>query len=158
MIYFMLNLFLAMAWMLLNGAYSSLDFLIGFGAGFLALWLTQPFALSTSYFGKLKAFSILVLFFLKELFASVAKIVVDVLTPKQSSRPAIIKVPLDAKNDLEITILANMVSLTPGSLSLDVTDDKRFLIVHAMFATDEEEAIQAIKTEMEAKLIQVTRG
>lgn len=158
MIYFLLNLFLAAAWMLLNGAYSGLDFMIGYFVGFFALWLVQPFGLKTSYFTKLKASVLLLIVFLKEIFVSVAKIVWDVATPQQFSNPEIIYVPLDAKNDLEITILANMVSLTPGSLSLDVTPDKKYLIVHAMYAADPEQVIHDIKSGMEARLLEVTRG
>lgn len=158
MIYFLLNLFLAMAWMLLNGQYSGTGFLIGFGAGFIALWLAQPFGMQTSYFSKLKAVIILIVFFLKELFISVGNVAWDVITPGQSSDPDIIYFPLDAKTDLEITLLANMVSLTPGSLSLDVTEDKKFLVIHAMFATNPDDVIHSIKSQMEAKLIKVTRG
>lgn len=55
---------------------------------------------------------------------SAARVMWDVLTPTHLSQPDIIYVPLDAKSDIEITLLANMVSLTPGTLSLDVTPDK----------------------------------
>ena len=50
MIYLFLNLFLALAWMMLNGSYSSLNFVVGFTVGFFALRLSQPFGLKTSYF------------------------------------------------------------------------------------------------------------
>jgi multicomponent Na+:H+ antiporter subunit E len=40
----------------------------------------------------------------------------------------VIALPLDAKTDLEITILASLISLTPGTLSLDVSEDKRFTL------------------------------
>lgn len=161
MVYFSLNLFVAVAWMLMNGTYSSLDFIIGFAVGFCALWLGQPIeritGKKTRYFSKFKALIVLVLFFLKELFASVGKVAWDVITPTNHSDPEIIQVPLDAKTDLEITILANMVSLTPGSLSLDVSEDKQYLIVHAMFAADTEQTIRDIKNNLEKKLLEVTR-
>ena len=58
---------------------------------------------------------------------------------------------------MEITLLANMVSLTPGTLSLDVNPEKTHLIVHAMFAQDHAAVISAIKDGLEKKLLEVTR-
>jgi multicomponent Na+:H+ antiporter subunit E len=157
MIYFLFNLFLAFAWMLINGAYGSIDFLIGFIISYFVLQMSQPFGLETHYFRKFTATLKLIAFFLKEMFVSVWQVAWDVMTPQHLSNPDIIHVPLDAKTDLEITLLANMVSLTPGTLSLDVTDNKKELIIHAMFADDHEQVIKGIKNGMEKKLLEVTR-
>ncbi|PSW18175.1 sodium:proton antiporter [Photobacterium sanctipauli] len=157
MIYFFLNLFLAMAWMLLNGQYSSIDFMVGFFIGYFTLKLCQPFGLKTSYFKKFKAFILLFLYFCYEMIVSVARVVWDVITPTHLSQPDIVYVPLDAETDLEITLLANMVSLTPGSLSLDVTPDKKFLVLHVMFAPDHEAVAQDIKQGLEARILEITR-
>jgi multicomponent Na+:H+ antiporter subunit E len=156
--YFFLNLFLALAWMMLNGSYSGLSFIIGFIVGFLALRLSQPFGLKTSYFRRFKALLDLALYFTYEMMVSVAKVVWDVLTPTHLSKPDIVFVPLDARSDLEITLLANMVSLTPGTLSLDVTPDRRHLILHAMFAPDHQVVIHDIKQGLERRILEVTRG
>lgn len=158
MIYFFLNLFLAVAWMLLNGNYTGLNFVFGFIAGFFVLRLSQPFGIKTSYFRVFRAMVGLFAYFLLELMISVARVVWDVLTPTHLSKPDIIYVPLDAKSELEITLLANMVSLTPGTLSLDVTPDKKHLVVHAMFAPDHENVIREIKDGLERRILEVTRG
>lgn len=158
MSYFILNLFLAMAWTLINGQYSSVDFIVGFIVGYFTLSLCQPFGLKTGYFKKFTAFVKLVIYFCYEMIVSVAKVVWDVITPTHLSQPDIVYVPLDAETDLEITLLANMVSLTPGSLSLDVTPDKKYLILHVMFAPDHESVKQDIKQGMEARILEVTRG
>ena len=161
MIYFFLNLLLAFVWLLINGDYSSLDFLIGFIVGFFALRMSQPFGLKTAYFRKFKAVVMLYLYFMKELFASVGKVVWDVLTPQHLSKPAIIQVPLSVKSDLEITLLANMISLTPGTLSLDVitgNNGQPSLVIHAMFVEDEQVIIDSIKQGMEARLLELTRN
>lgn len=156
--YFLLNLFLAMAWMLLNGQYDSLSFVIGFALGFVALRLSQPFGLKTSYFRRFRASLGLLLFFFYELIVSAARVVWDVVTPTHLSQPDIVYVPLEVNSDLEITLLANMVSLTPGSLCLDVTPDKKHLIVHAMFAKQHNEVIEPIKQGLEKRILEVTRG
>ena len=156
--YFLLNLFLAFAWMLINGDYSGIDFSIGFIIGFFVLWLSQPFGLKSSYFRRFRAVVVLLVYFVYELLVSVGRVVWDVITPKHLSVPDIVYVPLDAKTDLEITLLANLVSLTPGTLSLDITADKKYLILHAMFAEDHRVVIDGIKNGMEKKLLEVTRG
>jgi len=156
MSYFILNLFFALSWMLINASFTSADFLIGFVLGYVSIWITQPLG-RTSYFRTFSAFISLTLSFLWELIVSVLRVTYDVITPTPYSDPDIVYVPLDAKSDLEITLLANMVSLTPGTLSLNVSEDKNSLIVHAMFAPDHQSVIDSIKERLEKKLLRVTR-
>ena len=67
---------------------------------------------------------------------SAVRVARDVLSPRLRVRPGVVAVPLDARTDLEITLFANLVSLTPGTLSLDVSPDRRTLYVHAMDLPD----------------------
>ncbi len=157
MIYLFLNVFLALAWMMLNGSYSSFHFIVGFMVGFFALRLSQPFGLKTSYFRRCASALKLLIYFAYEMLISAVRVIWDVVTPTHLSQPDIVYVPLDVDSDLEITLLANMVSLTPGTLSLDVTPDKKHLIVHAMFAPEHEEVIRAIKNGLEHRILEVTR-
>lgn len=154
---FLLNLLLAAGWMLLNGGYASSDFVIGFIVGFLALSLTQPVQDKPGYGRKFIASIKLFLVFLYHLITSSLHVVWDVVTPKHLSDPIIVKVPLDVSSDFEIMLLANLVSLTPGSLTLDVTEDKQFLIVHAMFGSNEALLINDIKQTFERRILEVTR-
>ncbi|MFO6422101.1 Na+/H+ antiporter subunit E [Motilimonas sp. KMU-193] len=158
MTYFLLNLCLAMAWMLLNGNYSSSHFFIGFIIGFVVLRLAQPFGVHASYFKRCKALLSLISYFSYEMVVSVARVTWDVLTPTHLSEPRIVYVPLDVSSDLEITLLSNMVSLTPGSLCLDITPDRRFLILHVMFAGKKQTVIDEIKHGLEQRILEVTRG
>lgn len=158
MIYLVLNLLFAGAWVLVNNAYSILDFAVGFALGLACLWLTRPFGMDSSYFRRLKAGTFLLIYFHYEMVKSVIRVAWDVLTPHSKSHPDIVRVPLDVTSDIEITLLANMVSLTPGTLSLDVTPEKTHLIVHAMFARDHNAVIASIKNRLERKLLEVTRG
>jgi multicomponent Na+:H+ antiporter subunit E len=72
-------------------------------------------------------------------------------------KPGVIAVPLDAKSDSEITLLSVLVTLTPGTLSIDVSADRRFLYVHTLFIDDLEEARRSIKTGIERRLLEVMR-
>ena len=95
-------------------------------------------------------------FFLRELVVSNLRVAYDVLTPTDYMRPGVIAVPLDAHTDGEITLLANLISLTPGSLSLDVSTDRRVLYVHMMYLDDPEQAREQIKY-FESRLLELLR-
>lgn len=97
------------------------------------------------------------LFFLYELLKANIQVAYDVITPKFYMKPGIVKIPLDAKTDLEITLLANLITLTPGTLALDVSDDKQVLYVHAMYINDKDEFIRGIKKGFEKKLLEILR-
>lgn len=101
----------------------------------------------------------LIVFFIKELLVANYRVAYDVVTPMTYLRPCIVGVPLDAKTDLEITIFACMVSLTPGTLSLVLSEDKSILFVHAItFKKMDTEAIKReLKEGFEDKLLKITR-
>ena len=77
------------------------------------------------------------------------------LTPQDLSKPALIEMPLDVERDIEILLVTNLISLTPGTLSLDVTPDRKTLIVHAMFAEDPEALVHELKDGMERRVMRV---
>jgi multicomponent Na+:H+ antiporter subunit E len=76
----------------------------------------------------------------------VAKIV---LQPKINIKPGIIAVPIDSKTDIGITAIANTITLTPGTLTIDVSEDKSILYVHAIDATDPEGVAKSISEDLE---------
>lgn len=90
-----------------------------------------------------------------ELVASSLRVAWDVLTPQNLARPGIVAIPLDVRSDVGITALANLISLTPGSLVLDVTPDRRRLFVHVMFIDDLDEVRRAIKNGFERRILEV---
>jgi multicomponent Na+:H+ antiporter subunit E len=81
----------------------------------------------------------------------------DVVTPSQISRPGIIRMPLDARTDLEIMLVANLISLTPGTLSIDLSEDQRQLYVHVMFLDDVAAARRELKNGLEKRVLEVLR-
>ena len=144
-------------WVLLTGSTDIFNFLFGFLLSFVVLWITYPRNGDRKYF---KIFPQLIgffFFFLYELFKANVEVAYDVITIKNHMKPGIIKYPLDAKSDVEITFLANLISLTPGSLSLDVSEDKKVMFIHAMYVENEEEFIQNIKNGFERRLLNILR-
>ena len=91
--------------------------------------------------------------FFRELVLSVKDVVLAVLDPRRPLRPAIVAVPLDVKSEAGITLLANMITLTPGTTSLHVSEDRKTLYVHAMNAS--ETTVADIKAGFEAKVREV---
>lgn len=154
---FILNIFLAIGFSAVLGQFSLTGFLAGFAVGFAALWLTKPLYANTRYFQRLPKVLALLAYFVKELFISNFRVLWDVLTPRHISRPGIIAVPLDARTSLEIMLVANLISLTPGTLSIDLSDDRTMLFVHVMFLDDVEQTRRAIKEGLERRVLEVLR-
>ena len=153
---FIFNLLLAVTWAALWGSFSFVQLSLGFAIGFASLWIAQPlFGGPNGYY--LRAWRILrlILFFIYDLCVSSIRVAYDVLTPKDLSNPAILEMPLDVESDIEILLVTNLISLTPGTLSLDVTPDRKTLIVHAMFADDPDAVIASLKSGMERMVKEV---
>ena len=153
---FAMNLLLAVVWQALMADFTLPSLLVGFVLGYGALWLAQPlFGERSPYFVRVWRAIRLTLFFLYELVVSSIRVAWDVITPRDLSRPAIIEMPLDVESDIEILLVTNLISLTPGTLSLDVTPDRKTLIVHAMFAEDPDALVQELKNGMERMVKEV---
>lgn len=151
------NLVLAFAWTALVGELTSRSLIIGFLIGSPILLVTQRARDSSHYFRKIFFIVRLVFLFFWELILSGLWIAYDVLTPSYYMNPGIIAVPLDVQSDEEITLLANLISLTPGTLSLEVSKDRKTLYVHAMYITDKQKLIQEIKNGFERYILEISR-
>lgn len=125
---------------------------------FFGIWLLSWF-FERRYFRKLPRLLEFIAFILKELVVSSMRVAYDVLTRTSHLEPAIIAVPLDAESDREIVTLAVLVTLTPGTLSLKVSDDRRTLYVHEMYVTDGdvERARSLIKEGYERRILRLSR-
>jgi multicomponent Na+:H+ antiporter subunit E len=81
------------------------------------------------------------------------------LTPVSFVRPGVIGIPLDARTDVEITLLANLITLTPGSVSLDLSEDRSVLYIHAMYIDggDVEAYRRSVKEGLERRVLELLR-
>jgi len=135
------------------------NLLMVFGAWNLILWLLSFFYSKETFF-KTPEIGGLIIFYLKELVLASFRVAYDVLTPKDHMEPAVIAVPLDAKTDLEITLLANFITLTPGTLSIDISEDRQTLYIHEVYVRhgDLERVKTEIKNGFEKKILKITRS
>ncbi|MGI9505244.1 MAG: Na+/H+ antiporter subunit E [Geminicoccaceae bacterium] len=154
---FVINLALAVGWAALFSAFTLPSLATGFAVGYTILWVLSPLFGDSRYCRKLFDLLRLTVYFLWELMVSSLQVAWDVLTPMHRSRPGIVAVPIDAKTDFEITTLANLVSLTPGTLSLDLSSDHKTLYVHAMFVDNPETIRRDIKQGMERRVLEALR-
>jgi multicomponent Na+:H+ antiporter subunit E len=153
---FALNIVLAFVWAALMATFTLPSLLSGFVIGYGALWFAQPlFGERSPYFVRVFRIIRLTLFFLWELLVSSIRVAWDVVTPTHYSNPRIIEMPLDVESDIEILLVTTLISLTPGTLSLDVTPDRKTLIVHAMFADDPDAIVRELKDGMERMVKEV---
>lgn len=152
-----LNFFLALAWVALTGGLSPGNFFAGFALGYAVIWLARDAIGAQRYVTKVPRVVMFTFYFLG-LFARASwRITLEIITPQDTMKPAIIAVPLDASTDMEILILSSLITLTPGSLTLDVSSDRRYLYVHEMYATDPDRARSELKNGLERRLLEVLR-
>jgi len=144
----LLNFVLALVWGAVTGSFAPGNLLFGFILGFFSLWLVRERFDRRNFYRPARIFR-LVWEFLKELLLSSYTVALDTLRPQMTFEPAIIAVPLDLKKDSEIMLLANLISLTPGTLSIDVSSDKSTLYIHAMNVDDSDELRREIKEGFE---------
>jgi len=157
MIGFMWNLLLAVTWVVLTGDVGGINLLFGLFIGYLVLGVMQRQIPSLrGYTRRLPRLIKFVGFFVKELIVANLIVAFDIITPVWHMKPGVIAIPLEAKTELEITMVANLISLTPGTLSLDVSDDRRVLFIHAMFLDNEQELRDSLK-DLERRVLEILR-
>jgi multicomponent Na+:H+ antiporter subunit E len=70
-------------------------------------------------------------------------------------KPGIVKMPLELENDFQITLLANLLTLTPGTLTLDISDDKKYIFIHGMYIEDRDDFVSVIKNGFEKRIKEI---
>lgn len=139
------NLLLAFVWVVVTANFSWANIGFGFAIGALVLWLQRHNWSQDIYFYRLKSFIKLVFIFFYDLIGSALRVAKQVLTPTLRINPVFVAVPLDLTHPGQITLLANMITLTPGTLSVDVSADHKTLYIHAINASD----IDAVKQDIQ---------
>ena len=153
------NLLLAFAWAALQAEFTLANLVVGQALGYvILLMLVKGGVLRESrYVGKVSMTLGLAAFFLHELVIANLRLARDVLVTEQSMRPGLIAVPLDATRDGEILVLAVLINLTPGSVALDVSPDRKLLYVHSMYVSSPDAARAEIKNGYERRVLLLLR-
>lgn len=151
------NLVLAILWGLTTENFSVMNLTIGYVVSLGILVFVRRALGDTHYFRDITEVLGLVWFFVKELVIANIRMARYTLSPLRKLRPGVIAVPVDFMTDAEVTLLANLITLTPGTLTIDVSNDKRTLYVHVMDFEDAEAVRQEIKRGFESRVLRAAR-
>lgn len=149
------NILLALAWAALQGEFSLSSLATGYFVGYVILVVLGKGGLVSSRFaGKVMSFLALAGFFLWQLLLANFRVALDVVNPRRI-RPAVVAIPLDATRDGEILLLSALINITPGSVTIDVSEDRRTLYVHVMTMATPEATRDEIKSGFERRIIRL---
>ena len=157
MSHFLWNIVLAVLWMSLQGQFTSANFVTGFLVGYVIILVCRPALPKSSYTRKVWQIVNLALFLAWDIVVANLQIAWRVLNPWADIRPAMLAVPRSARTDLEITAVANLITLTPGTLSVDLSPDRSTLYVHVMDLRDPKRFTRSLKRGLERRVLEVLR-
>lgn len=149
-----LSLVLFLVWQLLSGEVSGGSVVMGLILAWALPMLTRGFWPERPAIVKgwlVPLYILRVLLDIVTASLSVARLVLSTRQP----RPAFISYPLSLEHPLAITMLAGTISLTPGTVSADVSDDQRILLIHALDVDDEQAIIDTIRRRYEKPLQEI---
>lgn len=148
----LLVLVLALLWCAATGSFTGPTLVFGAVIAALALWVVRFYVRGLGYLARLIRIIALIWLFIRELILSAIRVAILVMRPDMNERlrPEIIAFPLTVTRDAEITLLANLITLTPGTLSVDVSEDRKTLYVHALTVPDREALIAEIRDGFES--------
>ena len=150
------NLLLAVMWEIYMPIWGAPDYIIGGVVGALALTVYER-----QYGQRIFWLISFILYVLWQILISNFKLAWLILQPKPSLDPGIVSVPLTVSSDLEIILLALVIDLAPGTVTLDLRRDdsgQNTLYVHSLLVNDPEEFRRDIKETLERRLLVAARG
>lgn len=152
----LLTIVIAIGWAAATGNFTVLNLVFGAAVAGVGLFLVRDRVTFPRLLTRARRLLSLALLFFFELLASAVRVAWLVMHPDMHRllRPGIVAFPLTVTRDAEITLLANLITLTPGTLSVDVSADRKVLYVHAISVTDRETLIRDIAGGFERKIIE----
>ncbi len=150
------SILLALAWAALQGEFTLGNLVVGYAFGYVILALLSKGGVMPSNFAGRVAHAIsLALYFGWALVLANIRVALDVIRPRTAIRPAVVGIPLDITLDGEILLLSMLINITPGSVTIDLSDDRTTLYVHVMHMDDPESTRTEIKEGFERRVKRV---
>lgn len=147
------GILLALAWAALQGEISLGNLIVGYVVGYVILLALARGGVMPSTLGSRTAHAAgLALFVVWELLLANVRVALDVLRPRTGIRPAVVAIPLDVTRDGEILLLSMLINITPGSVTIDLAEDRRTLYVHVMHMVSAEASRDEIKDGFEQRV------
>ncbi len=156
-----LSLALFITWLMLNESASTGHMLLGAALALMVPWITERLRPAHPRLPRLDSMLILAGVVLVDIVRSNLAVARLILGNERKIQPRYVWVPLTLRDQRGIVTLAGVVTMTPGTLSADLSDDRRHLLVHA-FDVDDEAAqaalIADIQTRYELPMIRIFEG
>ena len=144
-----LNFILAFIWIFLSGSYTLNNLLLGFILGLGFVYSFSIILPGRFYFIKIyKILKLAVVFFVELLKANIDVLKI-VLQPKLKNEPGFFVYHTDLKTDWQIVLLSNLITLTPGTVVLGISDDRKKIYIHSIDFSTKEEEVEGIKSSLE---------
>ncbi|WPC06396.1 Na+/H+ antiporter subunit E [Pseudomonas benzenivorans] len=151
----LLSLSLLLVWLLLVNDLSLGHWLFGALLGWLIPLVTQVFWINPPRLQRPLKLCLFLLRVLGDIVVANLQVAAMILGPSGKLRPAFVEIPVRLEDELALTMLASVISLTPGTVSADLSDDRKTLLVHSLDVADEAALVHEIKTRYEAPLLEV---
>jgi multicomponent Na+:H+ antiporter subunit E len=147
----------ALGWAAITGAFTLPNLVLGGALGGVAVYLFAGSRARPAGARRIGRTLRLALLFIYELVLSAIRVGVLVVRPDMMTRiaPAVVAFPLTVRRDAEITLLANLITLTPGTLSIEVSEDRELLYIHALECRDRGTLVDGIGDGFERRIIEV---
>lgn len=139
-------------WLLLNNSASPGHLVLGAMLAIVVPWFTAKLHPERPTLRRPMAIVRLGLVVLYDIVAANIEVARRILGPESAIRPRFVWVPLSIRDPHGIVALAGIITMTPGTLSVDITDDRRAVLVHAFNVDDEAALVAEIKARYEAPL------
>lgn len=152
---FVVNIIIAGVWMFLQQTLAWENFVVGFFIGLLVMYFAVRRLNTPLYMQYVLAFFKLAVIFALEVVRSAVRVSYLILHPRLPISPGLVAVPLDVTSDEAITVFAGMITMSPGSISVELSDDRRYLYVHALEAGDPHKAAAFFKNAFERHIMEV---
>lgn len=148
------NIALTLLWMMLNRDTTFLNGVLGFVLGAIVVELGMRASGKGRYLAPLWGLLRFACYFLYILVKANLDVAWEIITPGYSMKPRMIRYDVTELNALQVTTLANAITLTPGTLSADVDDEANTLYIHAMYAEQTHNAVKDLD-ELRDKLLKL---
>lgn len=142
-------------WLLMSDSFTFGQFLLGLLLGLVIPLFAARLDREFARIGTLRPLPKLLFVTLWDILMSNIRVAIQVLGPEKNIHPGFIWLPLDIANIHGIAALTSMITLTPGTVSAALSDDRRFLLVHVLHLEDPQELIDTIKRRYEAPLMEI---
>lgn len=154
---FVVNIVLALVWVVVTATFTLANLLFGFALAAITLYLIREQIGTGGYLSRGAKIASLLAFLFWEIMASAVRVARAVLDRSGELKPGVFAYRLMVDRDFEIALLANLIGLTPGSVVLDISEDRTTLFIHAFDCSDPDAERRKIAEGFERRLLEALR-